>query len=738
MVGADVECLQRHEDSWLRKSSRTGPEGLFRVEGLFDCEAKITVDSSVGAQNEEKLRAWPGGSEVKIVLDRYASVKGSVVDATGHPADAFSVYTKTRATTSPPVDKQGFLSKYDDLLEETRLFTGGEFELKKEVAPGIVVVVVETTEGEKVVSEPFRVEPGGEKSGIEITLPGARIALRGKVLDGVTRKPVPGATVYADFLISFDTMSFSEPDHRTTTDENGEFFFTRLSEDKIEVAADHPDYSPAKIPRIELKSGRASEEVVIHLEKGGAVEGRVLTQGTDPANIVVEAKSFESGAAGTSKTDKNGFYRIENLSPGKCDISARCIERGSQAVILSRKVMVESGKTIQCDLVPGGSIIEGTVTAGGEPQGGIHISLRPENILEDDAGGTRSFFVFGRTQSDGSYKIEGLYPGEYRIEVGVQSLDFDYEPKEGEVELRITKIVTIEPGVNHMDFTSGEAGLGEIQGHFFENGTPREGMWVHLSGGWPSPFMIKTRTDSEGFYKFSNVPAGMVSLETSPKEWTNYGHPYVAMSITLKAGETVVQDLHLRFGTGVIAGNVIRDGKPVEWWDAVEVSRVPGPGETVTGIRCQLRRSGFRAEGLLPGRYDVVISKPRYMKKSVDVAGNQEVRVDFDLSEATCVLQGRVICPDLENFVVFLFAPDTFSWKEGQDVAGTVAPEGMITYGTAPSEDEGRFTIEDLMPGKYELIAIRFDKGKIITIIKESVSLNTGETMTLELNANNQ
>ncbi|MDB4958896.1 MAG: hypothetical protein JWO36_6465 [Myxococcales bacterium] len=152
------------------------------------------------------------------------------------------------------------------------------------------------------------------------------------------------------------------------------------------------------------------------VEAGAIIKGRVVTKSGDPVEDARVTARSTGGAArektgwGADTSKKDGTYALEGLRPGtfKVDISS---DRGVGPKD-GWKLEVAGNATVHKDLVLDDvGAITGTVSdSEGKPVSGVQVSARSTT-------GNMWTFRFNnvRSSDDGSFKIEGLRPGEYRV-----------------------------------------------------------------------------------------------------------------------------------------------------------------------------------------------------------------------------------------------------------------------------------------------------------------------------------
>ena len=158
-----------------------------------------------------------------------------------------------------------------------------------------------------------------------VSIPG----IRGRVVAG--EKPVPGAKVAlllqpANMEIQMNGFTtLVEPDVKiqTTSDSEGRFSLDLSSDGNYVVFADAEGYARTQFGPAELAASKGVQDLVLALDAGGVLEGKVLTPpGHSPAGVVVginrgDARPF------TQVAGADGSFRFEHLTPGAWEIQ-RC------------------------------------------------------------------------------------------------------------------------------------------------------------------------------------------------------------------------------------------------------------------------------------------------------------------------------------------------------------------------------------------------------------------------------
>jgi len=156
------------------------------------------------------------------------------------------------------------------------------------------------------------------------------------------------------------------------------------------------------------------------LSGGGSIAGRITIKGTrSPARgVCVVAVSAKQQDGGSAVTGQSGYYRISALNTGLYHISVQTsegCEQGTENLApagLRTTVRVTAGHVtsgINASVGLGGSISGKVSAAGGGPVPGACIEAFPLQ---------RGQAVYGTTSRYGTYLLNGLAPGRYKVRLG--------------------------------------------------------------------------------------------------------------------------------------------------------------------------------------------------------------------------------------------------------------------------------------------------------------------------------
>jgi hypothetical protein len=280
-----------------------------------------------------------------------------------------------------------------------------------------------------------------------IFIPLTSQAQTGEITGRVVTEDGAGAryvTVYLNAVAADrrPTSTFSQ--NRTTTDEDGNFKFTELAPRVYSVGA-----SPAKgyvqrpVPLAERQDGgfhRVGANVTITMIKGGVITGRVTNATGEPligvqinAAMVrdTEGNTVRGGGGRSRLTDDRGVYRLYGLPPGTYVVYTRSSFSGPSPYDLdaptyhpsstretATEVTVSSGAEVSgVDIRyrgDQGNVVSGVVTGGPEsslPYSGISVSLT--SVAASAYLGVSN--VVRRDDGTSGFSIHGVTDGEYEI-----------------------------------------------------------------------------------------------------------------------------------------------------------------------------------------------------------------------------------------------------------------------------------------------------------------------------------
>uniref|UniRef100_A0A7C6EEG0 Carboxypeptidase regulatory-like domain-containing protein n=1 Tax=candidate division WOR-3 bacterium TaxID=2052148 RepID=A0A7C6EEG0_UNCW3 len=246
-----------------------------------------------------------------------------------------------------------------------------------------------------------------------VVLAGGTGGISGVVTDSVTGNPIIGARVCAMH------------GGCATTNENGAYLIENLRPGDYRVTASASGYRCKTYPEmVTVVAGQVTENINFALApftppQPGGISGVVTDSAT--GNPIVGARVHAMGGhriCGSATTNENGEYLIQNLPAGSYRVTAGA--QGYTPKTYPEPVSVVEGQitpninfALTPFIPPTPGSISGTVTDKntGEPiAGAVVMAARMRRGHHPGRGFARAL-----TGPDGTYTIENLLPGEYRV-----------------------------------------------------------------------------------------------------------------------------------------------------------------------------------------------------------------------------------------------------------------------------------------------------------------------------------
>lgn len=504
-------------------------------------------------------------------------------------------------------------------------------------------------------------------------LPG--LLVKGRVTDADSGVPIAGARVAPTLA------GLTDEKNRVQTDAAGRYVLDGFPDRcRIRVQAEGYARFEAEVRSAE-KEGR---EVVldVRLLRAGTLAGRVVDpagQGVPEARIFV-VPGHPVGSHG--KTDQEGAFCLEDLPVN------------AERRLVVRKKGFANRVTDAFTLRPGecrtgfqvrmsrGSTLSGRIrNEAGEPVTNAYLYLQHDDQLGIHHGGRPNV----RPDTEGRYKITGLPAGRYSFQVLAN----------GYIGRKRSGIVLGEDSVLENIDVVLDRGL-TITGRVVDD----EGRPVNKASVTAFQFSlvkgmatrsVYTRTDAQGRFTLSGVPAGSCSV--CPRK---QGFERLEESVGVMAGDQGVV-LVLRCAARGIHGRVSRvdTGAPVQQFFVRCFC-----GHEARSWKFNDAEGRFQIEDLKPAEYhleagtdDGLISSGLVRVKLMPAGDSRQV--DLTVGPGAS-LEGRVLAPDGSPLAG---ADVTVHRRNG--------PSGRV--GTARTGRLGRFTMRGLVPGEHGVRAQHAD-----------------------------
>ncbi|MCI0585683.1 MAG: carboxypeptidase regulatory-like domain-containing protein [Planctomycetes bacterium] len=655
-VSIEIDPARMFRAPLLFQEEKADEQGRYRLGGLP--EGKVRVLASADGWREgrsEEVDARPGATvervDVRLLSGR--AIAGRIYSRDGKPLAGAQVFAVPDEGSGPA--RRSFSVWRRDGV---RTDASGRYELSG-LAEGTYRVEAEA-EGFAHGSLPA-VSVGN--SSADLTLdPLSRLS--GRVVDGVTGKPIPSFKARA-VRESFPGARFLSGAEDTDGKPDGSFEIADLEPGsyKVEVRAD--SFAPATAGPFAVSAGASSDAGSIAVFAGSVLRVKVVEAGNrtpiqgaevsvspveKDAPLALPMRRLEhnirvagggvivgGGETESQKTGADGIAEIPGLAEGSYLVEVKAKDRAT--VRKETFIAAATPTDLEASLAAGGTVKGAVTRASGEPYPGARVFLA--SALDPDVEEQAT------SDADGNYQFEHVAAGEWRV-----GLSEDTPVRFGgggifirsvrqagaHVEERGVPVTVEEAKEAVVDLREKESGA--VSGRVTESGEPVAGVRVSLTlEGQPRlPFLSEHNAESgtDGRFRIDGVPAGRYTL-TAQKT----GAAVPAEEEVQVAGAEAVVDIELP--RGVIEGRILdaeggrglpgaevrltpqtaRDtGRPRPMAISVAFTASAGPGGG--GGRTTVRmgdggdtaktdsEGNYRLEGIPPGTYTLSATHENY------------------------------------------------------------------------------------------------------------------------------
>lgn len=486
----------------------------------------------------------------------------------------------------------------------------------------------------------------------------ARTGFRGRIIDAVTRNPVPEFDVTM-IRLRREAYTQDEPLTRSFKSATGRFIWADAAEGSWRAAVTAPGYQQFNVDDLQISAGKAPREIVMPLQRGYAVRGRVFERSTG-AGVVDAVITFRpasgeedySGRRRHAKSKDDGAFVLDGIPGGDVALIVFAQEHAQRVV----RVFVDEKTPAQEIEISTGGVVAGTVTtAAGAPVKGS-ILIRGPGIN-----------FFGETNPQGGFSYQHMRAGPYQVSAntgaGASSVEFTL----GEDEIKDTLVLMLE---------AGHSIRGVIRGLRAEQRSDVEIMLRPDS----RPGSISAPVDPQGAYVLNGVPPGRAVM--------------TVFSASLQLDKTVEMPIdrdmtvNIDFPVGSrLSGRITQGGKPapsrIVWMRPVE-------SKANMLYRAASKEDGqYEIDGLPPGEYFLRANED--ISRSITIAGDAVLNIDIPLVQ----LSARVV----EDGAVPIVGANVY--VRGSD------PETARVRGDKQTDDFGQFALTGIEPGEIVLMVYK-------------------------------
>ncbi|HEX3067088.1 MAG TPA: carboxypeptidase regulatory-like domain-containing protein [Thermoanaerobaculia bacterium] len=662
---------------------------------------RIVMSSIAGNRNDELVRTGSDGTfSIKVKEGTYdlafnregfanKTVRGTKVDATTKPVEV---------ALDPGVEITGRVTRGGAGVEGVNIramsqggFQGavtgpdGAFRIA-DLTPGQMMLIA--NKQDSFIQEMRPVTAPSKDIVIELPA-GGRIT--GRVLDKASHEPVTSFMAGVTTSRSGGGMVMMMPPmQKQFTSDDGSFVLEGIKPGSTQVVVNAPGYTTARVANIEVEDGKTAPDVEVDVETGAKLTGRVTGPDGSPVAGVSVREDQQGGGGGrvmrfdatdtSGTTDPNGDYTIDTLEPGEKTFT---FSRGG-FIAQQKTVSVAAAKETRLDVqLSSGLRATGfVVTDGGAPI--PDTMVRAASASEMDGGRSAT------TDSNGAFAIEALAPGHYTFTA----------TKNGFAPATLRDVDIASSGPVRVILKSG----GVISGHV--NGlTPQELEQTTVTasvsgGGGGGPFGggggVQAPVDSAGNFRMDGAPSGTIRISARTGAMFGGASKTAApKTVELEPGGTAQVDIDFKSST-VISGRIMRNSAPVA---GASITFIPRGAKSQTVSSATADSNGhYEVNSLDDGTYLVqVVDMARLSPFSTqyEVHGSDT----FDITIKTVTVRGRVVDTNshpLDGATVDL------RQANGQSIFGG---------GVGSTDPDGRFTIENVAAGTYQITADKSGYG---------------------------
>jgi hypothetical protein len=459
-------------------------------------------------------------------------------------------------------------------------------------------------------------------------------------------------------------------------------------------------------------------------KSSASISGQVTLHGAPVPGAMVIVASLLQGMRDPQavvRTDENGRYRITGLPSGRYGIYATEPALTSLEEVV-REISLEGDEVhnrVDFALVRGGVITGRVSDTDGHP-------IVEELIIVmalSEAGHPRPFYSnqqIMRTDDQGVYRVYGIPPGHYTISIGegggspYRRLDqgqtyypHTYHP--GVSESAKAKIIELAEGVviSGIDITVGKGQQTyAASGRIIDAETDKPQPGIKLGYGGNAMSIFGKQSDENGGFRITGLMPGRYSV------FAGCEGDYYSDQIEFDITDRNVNGLEIRRHRGAsISGKVVIEGATdptvLGKLRTLSVNATSKAGNTGSMVDPD---GTYYFCGLRPGLVRMTISMGQQtgfwlarierngddLRNGIEVsAGDHVTDVRLVVTYATGVIRGQIVT---ENFELPKGVRLQISGRR-------LGEEGQPTHLFAETDERGRFSMEGLAAGEYELSA---------------------------------
>ncbi len=311
--------------------------------------------------------------------------------------------------------------------------------------------------------------------------------VRGRVLDRSSR-PVESARIQVNGIEDRSIRGGA------VSDADGNFSVSGLGEGHMTLRADRDGYVSATIDDVD-----PARNVLVTLDRGGSISGHVVGLSSAETGIVTVNASYGGGSA-HANVDTDGNFTVNGVPDGAVSVSA--MKMGAQMRHSAPKeVTVASGTApfVEIDFAEGISV-RGRVTREGNPVTGGSISFTG---MHGEQSGNSPL------APDGSYQVNGLQTGDYRVFVGLYGIN----------SATFSEKLTVTGSMTHDVDLTGSSLRGRVLNAQTHQGLSEVTIQLRAVSNADMPSVRQAVTDSDGRFVLELLREGTYHLNAQRPQY---------------------------------------------------------------------------------------------------------------------------------------------------------------------------------------------------------------------------
>jgi hypothetical protein len=492
------------------------------------------------------------------------------------------------------------------------------------------------------------------------TTPEPATGFRGRVIDAVTRQPLPEFEVQLT-PIRHEGMgtSYLEPITRTFQSKSGRFAWSDLAAGTWVAGVSAHGHQTFNVPEFKIDAGKATREIVMPLLRGYAVHGRIfeLSTGAGVADAWIEFQPVRDyqgpRSRATAKSKDDGSFTLDGVPGGDILLVVGAQDHAYHEL----PVTVDEKTPPQEIALSGGGTIAGmvTTTAGAPVKGRVWLQGPGPSYM-------------GESNEAGQFSYKHMPPGRYRVaaDTSAGSARQDFVLQQDEIKDGIVLVVG-----------AGRSVRGIVRGPRPEQ-ISKTHLILRAESGNASMSM---NPDERGSYVFNGVPSGPAEIIVYSSGVQFERH------LDVPADQDVTFDIVLPAGAR-LSGRITQGGRP-----AANKSIWMRPAGAKDGML-------YRTSTSEQGEYEIE-DLP---------SGDYRLQADEDISRAIAIAADTVLNIDIPS--VQLSARIMEDGGSVPIVGADVylrgsAPETARVRGDKKTDDFGQVALTGIEPGEIVLIVYK-------------------------------